>query len=57
MITSPLLNDDELDVKINNPLSSFDNISALTVTDLSSLESTECFDRPLTYVESSIALF
>ena len=53
----PLLNDDELDVKLNNSLPSFDNIPADTVTDLPSLESTECFNRPLTEVESQIALF
>jgi len=53
----PLLNDDELDVKRNNPLLSFDNIPALTVTDLTSLESIECFNRPLTEVESPIASF
>ena len=54
MTTPPLPNDDELDVKLNNPLSSFDNIPALTVTDLPSLESTEYFNRPLTEVESPI---
>ena len=57
MTTPPLLNDDELDVKLNNPLPSFDNIPVHTVTDLPILESTECFNRPLTEVESPIALF
>ena len=57
MTTPPLLNDDELDVKLNNHPSSFDNIPALTVTDLSILKSTDCFNQPLTVVESPIALF
>ena len=55
--TPPLLNDDKLDVKLNNPLSSFDHIPALTVTDLPSLESTYCFNQPLIEEESPITLF
>lgn len=57
MTTLPLLNNDELDVKLNNPLSSFDNIPVFTDTDIPSLESTEFFYRPLTEVESPISLF
>ena len=57
MTNPPLLNNDELDVKLNNPLPSFGNIPADTVTDLPNLGSIECFNRPLTEVESPIALF